>query len=181
VDRVREVALGAFSHQDLPFERLVEELAPDRDLSRNPLVQVGFSLENAGGAGSWSLPGTEISDFEIGRAESKFDLFCGLEERPDGSLRGELTFSTELFDRGTVERLAGHLVRVLEAVVADPSVPVGSVDLLSPEERREILGGFNDTTVPFADDVTVHRLVELQAARTLWRWSAVRSGCPTGS
>ncbi|MBR7826929.1 amino acid adenylation domain-containing protein [Actinospica sp. MGRD01-02] len=166
VDRVREVVLGAFAHQDLPFERLVEELAPERELGRNPLFQVGFTLDNAGTGEQWTLPGLEVSDFEIERTVAKFDAFCGFAEQADGSLRGELTYSAELFDRASIERMAGHLVQVLEGVAAEPKVGIGEVGMLTEAERRQILNEFNDTAAPFPDGTTIHRMVEARAART---------------
>ncbi|MFI0773114.1 condensation domain-containing protein, partial [Streptomyces sp. NPDC021218] len=163
--RVRETALGAYEHQDLPFERLVEDLAPERDLSRNPLFQVSFVLQNFED-GEWVLPGLEMEPVEVATTISKFDLILSLTERSDGGLDGEVVFSSELFDESTAARLAGHFVRVLESVSADPGQRVGQIDLLSEAERRQILVEWNDTAVPFADDVAVHQLVEAQAART---------------
>ena len=165
VDRVREAALGAFAHQELPFERLVEELAPERDLSRTPLSQVGFAMEEGGGAG-WQLPGLAAEPFTVPDAVAKTDLSCVLGAGPDGRLRGQVAFAEQLFDEATARRLAGHLVAVMEEVAADPDVRVGSVAMLTPAERAQILDEFNDTAMPFADQATVHQLVQEQASRT---------------
>ena len=165
VDRTRDVVLGAFAHQDLPFERLVEELAPEREVNRSPLFQVGFGLSNAGGDEQWTLPGLDVRDFEFEHTSAKIDLHCGFAEEPGGGLRGELTYSTELFDEASVRRLANHLVRVLEGVAADPGVRIGEVRMLTQGEQRQILEEFNDTAVPYADDTTIHSLVEQRAAR----------------
>ncbi|MFB7355012.1 amino acid adenylation domain-containing protein [Streptomyces gardneri] len=163
--QVRETALGAFGHQDLPFERIVEELAPERDLSRNALFQVMFALQNVPES-AWTLPGLSIETIEVATHASKFDLTLFLTEQSDGSLDAEIVYSTELFDRATVDRLAGHYTRLLDAVVADPARPVGEFDVLTGAEREQVLRTFNDTTVPYEDDTTVTALFERQAART---------------
>ncbi|MGY5036818.1 non-ribosomal peptide synthetase, partial [Streptomyces sp. 900116325] len=157
--------LDAYTHQDLPFERLVEDLAPDRDLSRNPLIQSMFALQNLA-AQDWNLPGTTVSLFPTPQQTSKFDVSVFLTEEPDGSLSGEATFATELFDSATIERLTGHFVTALADVCRDPGQKLGEVQLLTPAEQRQILDEFNDTTVDYADNTTIHRLFEEQAART---------------
>ncbi|WP_254710139.1 non-ribosomal peptide synthetase [Streptomyces lunaelactis] len=163
--QVRETALGAYAHQDLPFERIVEDLAPERDLSRNALFQVMFALQNVPD-GTWTLPGLTLDTIEVATHASKFDLTLFLTEQSDGSLEAEIVYSTELFDRTTVQRLAGHYANLLGAAIADPARPVGELDLLSEQEREELLVGFNDTTVPYHDAVTVHELFEQQTDRT---------------
>ncbi|MCA1683762.1 MAG: condensation domain-containing protein, partial [Actinobacteria bacterium] len=125
--RVREVCLGAYAHQDLPFERLVEELAPEREPSRNPLFQVMFSLEPRR---KWpELPGLRLRPLPVPTATAKFDLTLALAEAPEG-LRGVAEYSTDLFDPPTVARLVGHYRRLLEAMVADPDRPVAYLDFL---------------------------------------------------
>ncbi|SOB88723.1 non-ribosomal peptide synthetase [Streptomyces sp. 1331.2] len=166
LERVRTTCLGAYAHQDLPFERLVEELAPDRDLSRNPLFQVVFMLQTASEQEHWSLPGLQVEPVTLEGARSKFDLSCAVAESDDGGLTGELFYSTELFEPATARRLADHLVLALRAMAQDAQQRIGTLDLLSAEDRDLILGPYNDTTRPYRDDVAVHRLVEEQAART---------------
>ncbi|MFJ4321085.1 amino acid adenylation domain-containing protein [Streptomyces lavendulae] len=166
LERVRATCLGAYAHQDLPFERLVEELAPDRDLSRNPLFQVVFMLQTASEQEHWSLPGLDVEPVALDGARSKFDLSCAVAEGEHGGLTGELFYSAELFDPATARRLADHLVLALRAVAEDAQQRIGALDLLSAEDRDLILGEYNDTAVPYRDDVAVHRLVEEQAART---------------
>jgi amino acid adenylation domain-containing protein len=162
--RVREVALGAYAHQDLPFERLVEELAPERDLARNPLFELSFVFQNFQ-EGSWDLPGADVEPVDVETRTSKFDLLLAIAEQSDGGLDGEITFATELFDESTVRRLAEHVTRVIEQVTAHPGRPIGQIDLLSAAERDQILSGWNDTATAYPE-TTVHQLVAAQAART---------------
>jgi amino acid adenylation domain-containing protein len=115
VGRVRDGALGAFAHQDVPFERLVEELAPRRDLSRNPLYQVGFAFQNFL-QGRWELPGVLVEREPVAVTTSKFDVSVHLTEQAGGSLAGELTYASDLFDRATASRLAGHFQYLLGQV-----------------------------------------------------------------
>ncbi len=130
LDRVRTVALDAYAHQDLPFEKLVEELAPERDLSRNPLVQVIFQLfESAEGRqAGLSLPSRT----------SLFDLRVDLAPGP-GGLAGRVEYDADLFDAATIERLTGCFLRLLEQVAADPGRPIGDYALLGAEEREAVL------------------------------------------
>ncbi|MFD5259252.1 condensation domain-containing protein, partial [Streptomyces bobili] len=149
LERVRERNLEAFAHQDVPFERLVEVINPERSMSRHPLFQVMLAFHNNSEA-VLELPGVEVEFEPLGSSASKFDLTVNLGElhsaegRPDG-LAGRIDFRTDLFDRGTVESLAVRLNRVLEAVVADPDVPVSSIDILEPVERHRLVSGWNDT------------------------------------
>ncbi|MET8505487.1 amino acid adenylation domain-containing protein [Streptomyces sp. NPDC004787] len=165
IAQVRETALGAYAHQDLPFDRIVEDLQPERDLSRNALFQVMFALQNVPDS-TWNLPGLTVEAIEVATHASKFDLTLFLTEQADGRLEAEIVYSTELFDRATVERLAGNYVTLLAAAVAAPTTPVGELDVLTAPEREKLLVTFNDTTVPYRDDTTVHALFEEQAART---------------
>ncbi|GEB62522.1 hypothetical protein SGA01_81270 [Streptomyces gardneri] len=166
--QVRETALGAYAHQDLPFERIVEALAPERDLSRTALFQVMFELrESTLGTTDFVTDGARwTSDETVISEAAKFDLSLTLTPAGDGGFAGELVYSTELFDRTTVERLAGHYTNLLAAAAADPARPVGELGLLGAPERERLLGTFNDTAVPYEDDVTVHELFARQAART---------------
>ena len=169
LDRVREPALAAFAHQDVPFERLVEDLAPARSLARHPLFQVMLTLQNNAQA-DLDLPGLQTSLIDAGQAPAKFDLSFGLGEAfdPDGTpagLRGGVTFATDLFDRATVEDITRRLLRVLEAVTADPQAPVDRIEVLDAAERQRMLSEWNDTAreVPQA---TLPELFQAQVART---------------
>ncbi|MEW2813268.1 amino acid adenylation domain-containing protein, partial [Streptomyces massasporeus] len=146
----------------LPFERLVEELAPERDLSRTPLFQVMFILQNAWEE-TWEFAGldTELRPPEENTAT--FDLVMSLQESGDG-LRAQLMYSTDLFETPTMERLAGHFETLLTSVVADPTATLSDLDMLSEAERHQLVVEWNDTSADFPSDTCVHRLVEAQAA-----------------
>jgi amino acid adenylation domain-containing protein len=171
--RAREATLGAYEHQEVPFERLVAELQPERSLSHTPLFQVVFTLQTAGGAGG-ALPGLEVSGVEAEFASAKFDLSLMLTPTPRG-LRGGLTYSTDLFERATVERMLGHLERVLEQVAADADVRLSRLVLVGEEERVLVLEAFNRTDVEYADASCLHELFERQVERAPHA-TAVRSG-----
>ena len=168
LERVRGVDLAAFAHQDLPFERLVEVLNPGRSLARNPLFQVMVSVSEAHGM-VLRLPGPRCAPEPLDPGIAKFDLSFDLVETrtaggaPDG-MAGELEFAADLFDRGTAESIAARLVRVLEAVVADPAVRVSQVDIFAPGERQRVLEGWNDTA-PAVPPRTFPEVFEAQAAQ----------------
>ncbi|MFF5106784.1 amino acid adenylation domain-containing protein [Streptomyces sp. NPDC000134] len=166
--RVREVDLGAYAHQDVPFERLVEELNPARSLSRNPLFQVMLALENVPEA-RWELPGLRVSPVMPGEAPpARFDLSVTLAERRDAGgapagLGGGILYAADLFDEDTVRGLAERLARVLEQVAADPEIRLSDLDLLDEGERARVVEGWNATALPVADDL----LPDLIRARAL--------------
>ncbi|MER6564534.1 condensation domain-containing protein, partial [Streptomyces sp. NPDC001027] len=167
--RVREATLSALAHQDVPFEKLVEELAPARSLSRHPLYQVALTLENTVEA-VLDMPGVETGGLSAGDTVSRFDLEVGLREVFDASgapagLYGAVVASADLFEPESVERLACWLGRVLEAVASDPAQPVALVDVVDPVERRRALVEWNDTAVEVAP-LTVPELFAAQVART---------------
>ncbi len=146
--RVRGVVLGAFAHQDLPFERLVEDLAPERHLGRTPLVQVLFSFQNARAAGL-RLPGLALAPLALPGGSAKFDLTLTVGERRGGigGIAGGFEFSRDLFDEPTIGRLAGHLQALLAGLVADPDAPLSEASLLTAGERAQLLA-WNDTARP---------------------------------
>ncbi|SDZ72442.1 AMP-binding enzyme, partial [Variovorax sp. YR266] len=167
--RVRNTDLSAYAHQDLPFERLVEVLNPTRSMMRHPLFQVALVLQNNARA-SFALPDLVATGEPVRNHTAKFDLSFALWEQrdKDGSAQGiaaRVEFATDLFDLATVEQLVLRLQRVLQAVVADPSQPIGRIEILAPEERQQILLGWNDTAHPVAES-TLPALFEQQAART---------------
>ncbi|HEY9419885.1 MAG TPA: amino acid adenylation domain-containing protein, partial [Thermoanaerobaculia bacterium] len=164
LNRVRETTLSAYAHQDVPFERLVEELAPARDMSRSPLVQALLSLQNAP-AGPLELPGLELSAAGAEMGTAKFELTCTLTETERG-LEGTLEYSSDLFEPPTMARLAGHFTRLLEGIAADPALRLSELPLLSEAEREQLLVGFNDTGSTEGPDVCLHQLFEAQVART---------------
>ena len=147
--RVRAADLAAYAHQDLPFERLVEILNPARSLSRHPLFQIIFTFQNTPEA-VLELPGIVARIEPVATNAAKCDLLFGLSERraSNGALEGiegTIEYRTDLFERRSVEAIASRLVRLLEAVTADPSQPIGRLELLTPDERRQILVDWNDT------------------------------------
>ncbi|MFJ7181787.1 amino acid adenylation domain-containing protein, partial [Streptomyces massasporeus] len=162
--RVRNTVLDAFAHEDVPFDKLVETLQPERDPSRTALVQAMVVLQNAP-ADSLALPGATVSPYPLERDASLFDLTFEFEER-DGRLRGLVEYSTELFDERTVARLAGQLGVLLAGAVADPDRPVAAMPLLSDEERRQVAVEWNATELPVGDGLLIHERVAAQAART---------------
>ncbi|GAA4727231.1 amino acid adenylation domain-containing protein [Phytohabitans rumicis] len=135
--RVRETALAAFANDDLPFERLVEELRPERDLSRNPLVQVMLLLEEGELAGTASGGWAELP---VASPAVKMDLTLGLRELPGGGMAGAVEYPTALFDAATAERLAARFVRLLTAAVAAPGTPVGQLPLMGAQEQALVAG-----------------------------------------
>ncbi|HEV3050189.1 MAG TPA: amino acid adenylation domain-containing protein, partial [Longimicrobium sp.] len=161
--RVREVTLGGYEHQEVPFEKLVAELQPERSMSHSPLFQVMFALLNAEDRGG-PLPGLKVSGVGAELTSSKFDLSLELGVTAQG-LRGVLNYSTELFDRSTVRRMLGHLERVLEQVATDADVRLSQLELLDQAERALVLEAWNDTAEVPADRC-IHELFQAQAART---------------
>ncbi|HEV3050635.1 MAG TPA: amino acid adenylation domain-containing protein, partial [Longimicrobium sp.] len=161
--RVREATLGAYANQEVPFEKLVAELQPERSMSHSPLFQVMFTLQNAGGGGG-ALPGLSVSAAGAELESAKFDLSLALAATPQG-LHGGLNYNTDLFERATVERMLGHLERVLEQVAADADVRLSELELLSEAERALVLEAWNDTADVPADRC-IHEMFEAQAART---------------
>jgi aspartate racemase len=162
--RVRQVALEAYAHQDLPFEKLVEELRPERDLSRTPLFQVMFNLENLP---EKPLPirGLRVDEFEFETGIARFDLNLEIVEKAEG-LSCLFKYNADLFDPATVARMLGHLRVLLEGIVADPGVRLSALPLLTAFERRRLLGEWNDTQADYPADSCIHQLFEVQARRT---------------
>jgi len=149
--RVRETALAAYAHQDVPFEYLVEVLNPARSLAHHPLFQAMLTLQNAPEA-DFDLPGLDVSLVPAPTGTAKFDLGFSLWERrgPNGTLEGidgVVEYAADLFDPATVQTLMARWTRLLEAVLADPDLPISRIDLLDTQERRRLLVECNDTAV----------------------------------
>ncbi|WP_406361929.1 amino acid adenylation domain-containing protein [Streptomyces sp. NBC_00715] len=167
--RTRATDLAAYSHQDVPFERLVEAINPQRSLSRHPLFQVIFGVDATGGS-ALNLPGLAVAQESVPIEFSRFDLGFnfieqyGIDSRPAG-ISGLLHYSTDLFDRESVEALVTRMVRVVEAAVADPDRPLGRIEILSAGEQRQILGAWNDTGAALTD-ATLPALFQSQVALT---------------
>ncbi len=161
IARSREVALGAFAHQDMPFEKLVEALQPERSLARTPLFQVMFVLQNAV-AGPLELPGLTLAPLPLEMATSKLDLTLDLVETAD-EIFGTFEFSADVFDPATVDRMAGHLARLLAGASADPDRQVSRLPLLTESEQRQ-LAEWNDTSRDNGPEVWIHELFAACAA-----------------
>jgi amino acid adenylation domain-containing protein len=162
--RVRATCLGAYAHEELPFERLVQELVPERDLSTTPLFQVMFGLQRASGEGM-ELSGLALRGVPVEPAFAKFELQLSLIEGPEG-LSGAFIYSRDLFEPSTIERLSGHLGTLLDALASEPSRAVAELPLLGPEERRRVVSEWNDTARPLPTEALIHELIAAQAART---------------
>ncbi len=160
--RVRQVSLGAARHDELPFEKLVEELGVERSLGHSPLFTVMLVLQNAPPA-RLELPGLALERLDAGVRAAKFDLTLDLAERPDGELAGTIEYNVDLFDAATVERAAGHLARLLGGVAADPERTLGELPLLTGAERHQVVREWNATAAPGLDEGCLHEHIEAQA------------------
>ena len=163
--RVREVALEAYAHQELPFEKLVEELRPERSLSYEPMFQVMFILQNAPQS-TLKLPGLTLSPSMVSNGAAKFDLTLYMTETEDG-LRGSLEYNSDLFDAATMARLAGHWQTLLEGIVADPAQRLSALPLLTDAERQQLLVRVEcHPGRPTRVRRCLHQLFEAQVERT---------------
>ncbi len=165
--QVRETTLAAYAHQELPFERLVEELNPERSLARTPLFQVLFSLQNTPG-GSLELPGLSLAPLPLAAGGAKFDLSLFVSQEPSG-LFGDLGYDAALFDAASARRLAAHLEVLLAGIAADPDRPISRLPRLTAAERQQIFHEWN-AVAPTPDAAApagcLHELVLAQAQRT---------------
>lgn len=162
--RIREVTLGAFAHQDVPFEKLVEELQPDRDTSRTPLFQVMFSLQNA------PMPSLELSNVTMTllqdeNTSAQFDLTLDVTERPHG-MECLLEYNTDIFEHSTAQRILTHFSNLLESIANNPQQRLRELPLLTEAERRKILVQWNDTARDYPRESCVHQLFEQQVERS---------------
>ena len=163
LDRTRESTLGAFAHQDLPFELLVDALKVERDPSANPLAQVMLVFLNVPTL-ELELPGLKVEGVRIDRESAQFDLTFYLGEEGD-RLKGHLEYNTDLFDASTVDRLLGHFGNLLERAAADPARRLSEISLLSEAERRQAIEEWNATAVDFPRDACLHELFEARAEK----------------
>ncbi|MFS0517038.1 amino acid adenylation domain-containing protein [Nostoc sp. UIC 10607] len=164
LSRVRQIALGAYSHQELPFEMLVEALQPERDLSHPPLFQVMFVLQNT------PMSGVELADLTISSLPpqstiAKFDLTLSMHNSSAG-LVGIWEYNTDLFDASTIERMSGHFVTLLSGIVANPEERISQLPLLSQTEQQQLLVEWNNTQANYPVDKCIHQLFEEQSVST---------------
>ncbi|MBV7326659.1 amino acid adenylation domain-containing protein [Chloroflexi bacterium TSY] len=165
VSRVRNIALGAYAHQELPFEKLVEELKPERNLSYAPLVQVMFVLQQRNEFIKLDLPDLEIGPFRVDIDKIKFDLSLHMIEKDDG-LKAILKYNTDLFTESTIDQMLDHLECLLEAVVRDPAQDITRISFLTSEEKQKILYEWNDTRVQYPSTHCLHELFDAQVKQT---------------
>ncbi len=162
--RVQENALAAYAHQDLPFEKLVEALKPTRDLSRNPLFQVVFALQNTPIA-ALELPEVTLAPLDIEAGTTRFDLEFHCFQH-QGHLHCTAIYSTDLFDATTIERLLGHFQTLLEGIVANPDQHITALPLLTAPERQQLLIDWNATQADYFCNTCFHHRFEAQVAQT---------------
>ncbi|MEH2435910.1 MAG: amino acid adenylation domain-containing protein [Nostoc sp.] len=164
LSRVRQIALGAYSHQELPFEMLVEALQPERDLSHPPLFQVMFVLQNTPMSGV-ELAGLTISSLSAQSTIAKFDLTLSMHNSSAG-LVGIWEYNTDLFDASTIERMSGHFTTLLSGIVANPEERISQLPLLSQTEQQQLLVEWNNTQADYFVDKCIHQLFEEQSVST---------------
>ncbi|MFM6007279.1 MAG: condensation domain-containing protein, partial [Sphaerospermopsis kisseleviana] len=162
--RVREMSLGAYAHQHLPFEMLVEALQPERNLSHSPLFQVMFVLQNTP-ISTLELSGLSVNLLEVKSEISKFDLTLAMEESASG-LVGVWEYNSDLFDSRTIERMAGNFITLLESIVANPQESIAQLPILTEVEQHQLLIEWNDTQVEYPVDKCIHELFEEQVEKT---------------
>ncbi len=164
LQRVRETALGAFAHQDLPFEQLVEELHLERDITRTVLIQNALAWQNTPHP-PLEFAGITVAPVEVDTGTAKFDLLFALEDSEQG-IWGTLEYNTDLFEDATITRMIGHFQHLLESMVAQPEQKIAQLPLLTSRESEQILVEWNATERPYAQDICIQQLVEAQVART---------------
>ncbi|RKG78442.1 amino acid adenylation domain-containing protein [Corallococcus exercitus] len=162
--RVHESTLDAYAHQDIPFERLVDALKPERHLSHSPIFQVMFVLQNAP-MPALEAPGVLMEAKPVDTGTTKYDLSLLLVDLPQG-LRVTAEYSTDLFERSTAERLLGHYLTLLEGIVAQPDLPISRLPLLPSAEQQRVMKDWNDTAVTHPKEATLTSLIAAQVERT---------------
>lgn len=165
--RTREVCLGAYDHQDLPFEQVVEELQPQRSMSRHPLFQVMFSLQHEA-TNQLQLPGVQCDPMVVDRVTSKFDLTLSIESRPNEFVC-LWSYDCDLFERARIERMGGHFRALLQGIVQTPEQPIATLPLLTPAEHQQLQAWTNLATqdaaeTPIPESYCLHQLFETRAA-----------------
>ncbi|SOD42119.1 non-ribosomal peptide synthetase [Nitrosovibrio sp. Nv4] len=161
LDQAREAALGAQTHQDLPFEQLVEALQPERNLNQNPLFQVMYNHLREDYRALEQLPGLTVENHELSEQAAQFELTLDTAEQPDGRLEATFTYASELFESATIERLGGHYLHLLQQLAEHPEQSLGDIDILGEGERAQFKAwGINEKR--YGDTEPVHRLIERQ-------------------
>ncbi|HYX27924.1 MAG TPA: amino acid adenylation domain-containing protein [Pyrinomonadaceae bacterium] len=162
--RVRATVMAAFCHQDVPFEKLVEELNPERKANRSPLFQVMFSFQNMPEP-ELAVNGTKFTTIKIDNDAAKFDLTLEVDETPD-AISISFEYAKDLFAAATINRMLGHFLNLLNAVVSDPAKAITDVELLTAKERNQLLVEWNSERMPYPEAAVIHELFEAQAELT---------------
>lgn len=161
--RVRDVSVNAYEHQDLPFEKIVEDLNPERSLSYSPIFQAMFSMQNAPMA-NLQLPGITVNHVQLERGTSMFDMTLWITET-DSGLKGEWEYNSDLFESVTIDRMAAHFETLLKSAVEDPARQLSQLSLL-PDAEQKLLAAWNDTKKEYPECKSIHQLFEEQVERT---------------
>ncbi len=164
LSQVRQIALDAYDHQDLPFEKLIEELQPERSLSYSPLFQVMFVLQNAPSS-SLELPDLTLTSLDVDTETAKFDLLLSINETEQG-LKGVWEYNTDLFDGETITRMGSHFKLLLEGIVTNPGQRISQFPILTEAERHQLLVEWNNTQTDYPKDKCIHHLFEEQVKKT---------------
>ncbi|TCP59296.1 amino acid adenylation domain-containing protein [Tumebacillus sp. BK434] len=164
LQQVRKVCLDAYAHQELPYEKLVAELVPDRSSGRSPLFQAFFVLQNVP-LQTLELPGVTMNFRQLEQETAMFDLSLSMKET-DGELHGELEYSTELFDRATMQRMKMHFATLLESIAADPGQSIRELRVMPLQESQQLLGAWKGSAALEQEERLLHELVAAQASRT---------------
>ncbi|CAH1202646.1 Tyrocidine synthase 3 [Paenibacillus plantiphilus] len=164
LDEVKAATLGAFDNGQYPFDALVEQLKLPRDLSRNPLFDTMFSLQNIN-MDTGELTGLQIEPFEFAGGAAKFDLSLEATETEDG-LVISFEYATALFHEDTIRRMAGHFLHILQVAAGNPQTLISDIDMMAADEKTQMMERFNDTAADYPSDATIYGIIEAQAART---------------
>ena len=163
--KARDVAVGAFSHQDLPFELLVEHLKPERDRSRTPLFQILFVVHQYSGSEELALAGTNTVDYPVAPGTTMYDLFLQLIEL-ENSFSGSIEYSTDLFERSSIERMTEHFATLLAGIAANPDQPIMDLPMMGEHELQQVQIAWNDTTMAYPGEQRIEALFTGQANAT---------------
>ncbi len=162
IKRVQKTALGAFAHQDLPFEKLLDSLNIKRDVSRSPLFQVMFMMQNIPSS-KIEIPDLTLSQIALENAMAKFELTLEMSERHDGTIAGGFEYNTDLFDRDTIEGMIEHLKVLLQTIASDPDQPLEQISMLTAEDRKHLFIEWNGKTEPRTITRPIQEIFEEQA------------------
>jgi amino acid adenylation domain-containing protein len=167
LNRTRENALGAFNHQELPFEMMVKALQPERDASRNPIFQVAFQHQNVNiGARELRLPKLRLKGMETDFGTAKLDLMLSVSEGKGNAIHGSFRYNTDLFEEETIQRMSEHFNRLISGMVTNPDQPISTIPMLSETEREKLLVAWNPAERSVPHDQGIHQIIEAQVKKT---------------